>query len=638
MKKIIKSIKISVLVCCGFFAGCADWLDIVPDGVATLDNAFSNRINAERFLFGCYNMIPNQNDPFNYPGNVGSDDILWNMTLPQNTRNGSRIARGEQNATDPIQDYWDGRNGGRELWVGIRDCNIFLENIHRVPDLPEWERLRWISEVKFIKAYLHFFLLKMYGPIPIVDVNLSINAPPEEVRVFRDPVDEVVEFIVNLLDESMAYLPPMIYDTFTEQGRVTELIARSVKAKVLVWAASPLFNGNPDYANFTDRRGRHLFSTTYDNTKWEKALKAVDEAIEMAYENGHQLFDFTPGAILMSETTRLKYTLRGAVSERPVNFNQEVIWAHPARNETNNFQNFVTPKWASFNNPGGIGEVGTTLKMAELYYTTRGIPIDEDIFWNYAERFEVRRDTGNFHQYYIRSGEITAHLNFYREPRFYAFLGFDRGLFESLTAPGADGSVMIEARSGQVHGVINNNNHIMSGYFIKKLVSPRSSVTANSPQTWRFTIPNIRLADLYLLRAEAANEVQDTPNNEVWYWIDIIRERAGLEGVVDSWARYSNMPGKPLSKEGMREIIKRERNIELSFEGQRFFDLRRWKDAMKYLNQPMQGWDYQATSQEEYYRVRTYFNSRNFSTRDYLWPIRSHAIIRNINLEQNPGW
>ena len=138
--------------------------------------------------------------------------------------------------------------------------------------------------------------------------------------------------------------------------------------------------------------------------------------------------------------------------------------------------------------------------------------------------------------------------------------------------------------------------------------------------------------------AEALNEIKNAPDAEVYEWVDKIRERAGLKGVVESWAQHSNVPNKPQTKEGMREIIKRERLIELAFEGQRFFDLRRWKDAGTYLNEPIQGWDYTGQNVRDYYVVRTYFDDRNYTYKDYLWPIRLSSLIRNSNLVQNPGW
>ncbi len=619
--------------CLGGLVACSGYLDVVPDGVATMDNAFSNRINAEKFLFTCYNRLPNQNAEWDYPGNVGGDEIWWDIDYADlGNKSGSRIATNSQNITTPYQNYWDGNEGGEPLWQGIRDCNIFLENIDRVPDMEEGERLRWISEVKFIKAYLHFFLLELYGPIPIVDVNLEVNSDPEEVRVKRRPVEEVIEFVVNLLDESMENLPGRITETSTEMGRITKPIAASIKAKALVWAASPLFNGNPDYVNFKDKEGTQLIPSQKDDSKWGRAAEAIKEAIDISEANGHALYQYQPGFEQISEVTRMKYTLRGVACERPIN-NPEIIWAHTEGG--NGFQNYCTPKLhVSYY---GTSELSAPLKIAEQYYTMNGVPIDEDTQWDYTNRYETRRDTGSFHQYYIKAGETTAMLNYYREPRFYAHLAFDRSLYEAQSQE-EDETIMIENRSGEVHGQRYSASNIMTGYFIKKLVSFRSGTTTNSPSPYTFKIPIVRLGDLYLLYAEALNEIKNAPDAEVYEWVDKIRERAGLKGVVESWAQHSNVPNKPQTKEGMREIIKRERLIELAFEGQRFFDLRRWKDAGTYLNEPIQGWDYTGQNVRDYYVVRTYFDDRNYTYKDYLWPIRLSSLIRNSNLVQNPGW
>lgn len=637
MKSIIKYVKLTAFFIIAYLiSGCSDYLDVVPDGVATMENAFSNRINSEKFLFTCYNSLPNQNDPFTYPGNVGGDEIWWDIDVGGlNNRSGARIARNDQSSSDPFQNYWDGRRDGRNLWIGIRDCNIFLDNIHRVPDLKEWERVRWVSEVKFLKAYLHYFLLQMYGPIPIVDKNLEVNADPADVRVYREPVDKVVDYIIDLLDECIENLPDRIDETSTEMGRITKPIAYAIKAKVLIWAASPLLNGNSDYVGFKDKRGVQLVTVEKDASKWSRALDAVKEAINVAHLNGHSLYRYKRGFEEISDTTHLKYTLRGAVTERPFD-NPEVIWAHPAAvGDANQFQKYCIPKF--FESYAGTSELSATLKIAEQYYTKDGVPIDEDKTWNYAERYQVRKDTSTFHKYYISKGETTANLNFYREPRFYAHLAFDRSLYEAL-AQKENETLVIKNRSGDAHGVVFSDSHIVTGYFIKKLVSFRSSTTTTSPSLWRYSMPIVRLSDLYLLCAEALNEVKEVPDSEVYQWVDSVRHRAGLEGVADSWRKYSSIPAKPSTKEGMREIIKRERLIELSFEGQRTFDLRRWKDALRYMNEPVQGWDYQGVKLDEYYQIITYFNRRNYTTKDYLWPLYSVAITKNSNLIQNPNW
>jgi hypothetical protein len=146
----------------------------------------------------------------------------------------------------------------------------------------------------------------------------------------------------------------------------------------------------------------------------------------------------------------------------------------------------------------------------------------------------------------------------------------------------------------------------------------------------------MRLADLYLLYAEALNETTG-PDAEVYRWLDMVRKRAGLKGVVESWTKYSSRPSKVATKEGLREIIQRERLIELVFESKRFWDLRRWKVAENYLQRSINGWDITQREAVNYYRVRPIFSS-SFSLKDYFWPISENSLIVNPNLVQNPGW
>lgn len=208
-----------------------------------------------------------------------SGDELWSI---QGYWTGAswRIARGEQNVVNPFVNYWDGLQGALPLFRGIRECNIFLENIDRVPDMNYDEKNKWKSEVKFLKAYFHFWLLRMYGPIPITDENLPISAGVEDVKVQRNTVDECFDYIANLIDEALPGLPPKIEAITTEAGRIDKAIALSAKAYILVTAASPLFNGNTDYSNFMDNENKPFFNSSYDPQKWQKAVVACERAIE----------------------------------------------------------------------------------------------------------------------------------------------------------------------------------------------------------------------------------------------------------------------------------------------------------------------------------------------------------------------
>jgi len=119
--------------------------------------------------------------------------------------------------------------------------------------------------------------------------------------------------------------------------------------------------------------------------------------------------------------------------------------------------------------------------------------------------------------------------------------------------------------------------------------------------------------------------------------INLVRARAGIPTVQDAWSNFSNNPGKYTTKEGLRDIIHRERTIELAFEGQRFWDLRRWKEAERTLQEPIQGWNIAKSDVVGYYQVTTLFN-RTFQIRDYFWPISEKDLLVNKNLVQNPGW
>jgi hypothetical protein len=641
MKK-YKKYKIMLLFACmSIFAGCANYLDIIPDNVATLDNAFTNRINAERFLFGCYNFLPNPTDAFAHPSMVGGDEWWWNDDMVKyKGYAGGRVALGYQNSNDPYINFWDGGMGGKNLFIGIRDCNIFLENIHLPPDLEEDERIRWIAEVKFLKAYFHFYLMQLYGPIPIIRENLPVNATPEEVRVHREPVDEVVNYIVELLDEAVKDLPmDVLAMRFTEGGRITKPIALAVKAKCLVWAASPLLNGNSDYTDFKDNRGVQLVPAGVPEVKkWERAATAIKNAIDTAHLAGHGLYEHTP-TTPMSNTTLLKYTLRGAVTEM---YNKEIVWPSTHDIDGVKTQRWCMPRLGVYVNMGDITELSATLKIAEQFYTNNGIPIDEDPEWtawlggSFGNRYETQVARGTDHQYYIRTGETTAKLNFYREPRFYAYLGFDRGIFEGSGQTEAN-SYWLSGRATEANGYVQQDSHILTGYYIKKLVNTGSTQGSGQYNGKPYSFPIIRLTDLYLLYAEALNEIKTAPDDDVYKWIDTVRTRAVLQGVVASWKKSSN-PNKPLNKSGMRDIIKQERLIELCFEGQRLYDLRRWKELVKYLNTPIQGWNYKGFTADEYYRVTTYWDQQEFNIKDYLWPLKINSLTINNNLVQNPGW
>jgi hypothetical protein len=609
---------------------CDDFMDVVPDNIATLDNAFSDKERAEKYLFRCYAYIP----PFGTstePGLVCGDENWYHRDPNNYAQPGWDLMRHGNNVSTPIFDYWGGR------YQALRDCNIFLENIDKVLDLDDYEKKRWIAEVKFLKAFQHFYLLQMYGPIPIVRESLPVYASSEEVAVFRDPVDDVVDYIVQLIDEAVPYLPLQIDNDVSEMGRITQPIALAIKAKVLVTAASPLFNGNKNYSQLIDKRGIQLFNQTYDPQKWVKAAEACKNAIDTCHLAGHELYYFSNPSLNLTDSTAMVIQPSQIITDK---WNTEHIWGKSFGNYYHYYeiQRATLPRLHPDHSTLQYPFFGPTLKMAELFYSSNGVPINEDLTYDYSGRYSLTTVT-NENRFYLQPGHVTAKLHVDREPRFYGSLAVDGGWLFGLGRTKESEQWPLKFLLGQMEGGrIGTERYTITGFYIKKLSHYMTTTVGTSSWVYRrYDWPIIRLADLYLLYAEALNESLDAPNEMVYEYIDKVRQRAGLNGVAESWSTYSSFPEKYKTKEGMREIIQQERSIELMFEGHRFWDIRRWGLAVETFSQPIQGWNIEGEKPGDFYQKVTIDNIK-YSIRDVLWPLKESDLLVNPNLVQNPGW
>ena len=630
-----------------------DYLDVVPDNIATIDLAFNTRSTAENFLSTCYTYIPEHANVEQNFSLLAGDEIWYyaENDFYMNNETSFRLAKGMQNSASPYLNYWEGGRGApHSLFNALRDCNIFLENLVEVPGLEEDERLKWIDEVKVLKAFYHFWLMQMYGPIPIIDQNIPVGASPEETNVKRESIDDVVSYLVQILDEVIEAenLPGLINYIYTDMGRITMPIAKALKAKILVLAASPIFNGNTDLSELTDNLGNKLVSQVYDPQKWVYARDALFEAIESAHLNGHQLYEFNQQIPIIGgineEITR-ELSLRAAITEP---FNTEIVWAF-APEWTGDLQMWCQPRWTA-DHSALFGYTkkshAPTLNMVETFYTNNGVPIDEDLTWDYGNRYDIIEtplfdsNNENFHEFYIEDDYYTAKLHTYREPRFYSSIGFDGGKWFSLETENINFIPHLNAKAGAASGKQGFEIYSITGFFAKKLVHYENIISLQGSTIKGYSFPIIRLSDLYLMYSEALNETKAAPDAEVYEYIQRVRTRAGLDAggdILNTWQMYSTNPSKPMTKDGMRKIIHQERMIELALEGHRYWDLKRWKLATEYFNKPIQGWNIFRSDVEGFYEVENIFY-RNFSTKDYLWPISQNELLRNPNLIQNPGW
>ena len=627
--------KFIIILLAGLFS-CDNYLDIVPDQTQQVDLLFERKEVAYTALATCYAYLP-KNDGVYTSFMTMSDEIT---TPISKETDGVRIMKGQQSASNPKFGLWSGWSDQGSLWEGIRHCNILIENIHNVVDMTEEEMNSWAAEAKFLKAYYHFLLFTYYGPIPIVDENLPISASDNEVRVKRSTVDQSVDYIVQTIDDAILDLPVRELSS-NDLGRIDQVIAKSTKSRVLLYAASPLFNGNSEmYSGFINEDGEHYFNQTYDQTKWDLAKDASLDAINAALENGVGLYEFssTPpnyeDEYEESEFLRTLYDLKYTIVDK---WNSELIWgnSNPVRdNDWWQMQAACMMKNPSASSVEAAWQwIAPTLRIAELFYTENGLPIDQDLTYDFQNRFNTAT-VGASQNYQAQYGTTTAKLNLNREPRFYSSLGFDRGYNRTW------GNLwQLRMKKGEIHGrIANSDDYLITGYALKKLVHPDSEGDGyNKIVTYAW--PMIRLSELYLNYAEAINESVG-PNQEAYDALNAVRERAGISNVEDAWgnASISATLNKHTTQDGFREIIRQERLIELSFEGNRYNDIRRWKQAEQYFNSPVFGWSVDETSVGGYYNI-TQVGTRSFnSPRDYFHPISINEITINPNLTQNLGW
>jgi hypothetical protein len=525
------------------------YLDVVPDNVPTINNAFASKTEAEKYLFTCYSYLPTEVDPTYNVGLSASDEVfVLDPASHIRSTNVLRLVYGDQNTSDPIANFMNGTRDASANYKAIRDCNVFLENVtdlSKIPDLDLDTRVRWTAEAQFLKAFYHFVLFRAYGPIPIIDKNLAIDASIDQIRVKRQPVDSVVNYIANLLDAAAANLPSSINNSASELGRITKPIALSLKARLLTTAASPLFNGNSDYGSFKNPDGTVLFNPTYSVAKWQRAADACKAAIDLCAAQGIALYTLPAGATTnkITDSTKTQLSIRNAMSEP---WNSELIWGLTTNNNINYNAFLQSMAVGQFDFPNSVASktanhplLGPTLKMARMFYTQNGVPIDEDKTLDFSNQAALRKAVHS-ERFNVKEGEVTARLNFDREPRYYADLGFDRGIWYMANSPSKsdENTFWLMARGAELS---QSSPVPVTGFYMKKDLNWHFDW--NSVTYVPYPFPEMRLADLYLLYAEALNEAQG-PVADVYNYVNQVRARAGLPTVQTSWTNFSTNPTK----------------------------------------------------------------------------------------------
>jgi len=632
MKKLIYSIlffSMALLTSC-------DYLDVIPEGKATTEDIWRTSVQAENFVYTMYDNVP---------------DLYYNQVLPDLCAGGdlvsgwygsvyyfkwkSLVYNDQESSSATYFKLWDPSCQGAsssityDIYKSIRNCYYFLNNIKSVPDITDEQLKNWSGEANFLIGYYHQLLLEYYGPVVLVKKEIPLDASEAEIYPARSQYDSCVSFIADKYRKAIELLP--VRQTSDQYGRASAATAYGYLARLLLYAASPLVNGNTEfYANFKNKDGKNLINQTYDKNKWKLAMDVAKEAIQYCEANGYKLYTNPDGDKLSDEERgKLNYhsTFVGTGTGSFWN-TDEIFFGMTNQGNISYMAKSFGPRigYKTYNSAGYRGYVVPTFDCVETYLSKNGLPMDVD------------PETKDLNLYSVAKGDSTALLNRNREPRFYASVGFDRGEYEFN-----GGTMVIHARGKEPQGFDGkdaNEYQSNDGYFVQKYISKVDAYTVSTKTITsnKIVYPYMRLAELYLDYAEAEFEYTGTLSAYGLECLNKVRNRSGLPNFETSWAKVGGIP----TGDKLRDAIRQERTIEFLMEGRRFHDIRRWKIAENVMMRPWKSWTLTGTTASTFYKVTDMHETngtRTFTTPKTYWlAIPLHALNTNYNLVQNPGY
>lgn len=612
-------VHIIILTVLALGAVSCNWLDKESDTELTLEMVFNNKTRVEGWLGNVYSGIP---DPYMGHGRYIGQDIFGDDMTPS-----ERWRQWDWDVIPFILGEWTPSSSwGGNYWAylpqRIREAYVFIENVQPLPDqdLPSEEVEYMKAECRFLAAYYWYLLTDTYGPVAYRPNYIApSDSDLESLKVARTPYYD----IIDSLDEEFLEVAKLLPATWSESrkyGRATSIMCYAIRARMLLFAAGDLVNGNPDYASYTDGEGRHLFSTTYDPERWTRAKDACKLLIDEAEKAGHKLYVETDDN--GNEDPFL--SCQNVLFTRYDQGNKEILFARPGGCDYTAYETHCTPVVG-----GGNGGWGVTQSLVDAFFMENGLPIDDPASEYVAEGFSTEDEDRGYDWETLCNGEhttVSGTYNMYchREPRFYVAVSFNNAWFSS------------EQRRFDffINGKDNPHTHDapQNGYLLRKKVSPESDVKQGNFKYRPGVI--CRLAEAYLNYAEALNEV-DPGNQEILDYLNKIRSRAGVReytfGSTD--ATYIHVDA---TQEALRKVIRAERRVELCCEGLRYNDLRRWKEAETVLNGPFYGMNYSGTG-DSFYQLTAY-QTRVYKKAYYWFPIHQTELDKNEKLVQNPYW
>ncbi|MDD4992847.1 MAG: RagB/SusD family nutrient uptake outer membrane protein [Paludibacter sp.] len=470
----------------------------------------------------------------------------------------------------------------------IRRVNIFLKNVDHSP-LSLGKRTTYKAEARFLRAWYYFILLKHYGGVPLI--GDTVYQSPDDIKPVRNTFEECVNYITTECD--MASHDLVVKPSGRSYGRVGAGASKALKARVLLYAASPLYNGS-NYA--PDNYQKELLGyPVYNKERWKLAMEAAKDLIQMG---NYSLYVKTTDDNGSAQPGLGYYRVFVAADWASDGSTRGTIFEFQGKKSLRVQQLFCPPSRGS-SSPGGF----PYQDLVDAYPMIDGSKFDWD---NPTEA-------------------AAPYAN--RDPRLYNSVVLDQTPMQNGSASNVPVNTFLN-QDGTPYDQDGVHTGTPTGYYIRKMIHRlTASNWVAAPTQAR---PLMRYAEVLLNYAEAANEYEG-PSQQIYDALTSVRDCGGIQPGADSL--YGLKPN--MTQVEMREAIRLERRVEFAFEGFRFWDVRRWMIADDTENKMLTGLEVRKVGSQKTY---TRFNVRQhvFRKAMYFWPIPNSEVAKSPTLVQNP--
>lgn len=506
-------------------------------------------------------------------------------------------------------------------WEAIRSAWLFVENVDRVPDMDGDEKARLAAEAKVIIASRYFDLFRHFGGLPLVDKAYGVQGVYELPRA---TAEVTANYIIDLLDQAAGVLPWSLgADDANWQGRFTKAAAMGLKCKVLLFAASPLFNDDAPYCTEEPQiavQNHQVWYGGYNEEWWGRCWQACFDFFEELDNNG--FYSLIQASGTTSKDYQNAYNTAYFIREN----NTELLISTRIIGKYNWDWWYYWGEWVTF------GGYTPTLEFMKMFPMADGKPFTDELLAEGAHPFFTNND-------YNKP---------VRDPRLY------ETMLVNGAALGDHAAELWQGGRENINDTEKESGEAATGFRLYKFYKEGKGSLAGKYLEW----PYLRLSEVYLIYAEAWLKAKKNPAEAIKQ-LNIVRKRVGLEGLVEC------NPGKNLTSDSevLLEEILRERACELGLEDVRLFDMIRYKRVdlfQKQLhglrifrndgggNKPWSGStgnsgtfpNKPANFKYEAFPIANSSRSwwSNFSPKWYLAAFPPSEVNKNYGLTQNPGW